>query len=91
VVIDEVRIVEVHTPPFALRRETAKKQHLGILRQERPKRMILYAILAAGYIFCVQIRCHSFIPFFCYLSAKIQKIPDITKESGIIYKEMVDC
>ena len=35
VVVDEIRVVEVHTPPLALGWKTAQEQHLRILRQER--------------------------------------------------------
>jgi hypothetical protein len=34
VVIDKVRVVEVHTPPLALGRKTTQEQHLRILWQE---------------------------------------------------------
>ena len=36
VVIDEVGVVEVHTPPLALWRETAQEQYLGILGKKGP-------------------------------------------------------
>jgi hypothetical protein len=53
VVVDEVRIIKIHTPPLALGRETTKKQHLRILRQERSQGVVLYPTLAAGNILCV--------------------------------------
>ena len=57
-VVDEVGVVEVHAPPLALWWETTQEQHLRILRQKGFKRMILYTILVAGDILCVQIRIH---------------------------------
>ena len=53
VVVDEVGVIEVHAPPFALWRKTAQEQHLGVLWQERTERMVLYTILAALNIFYV--------------------------------------
>jgi hypothetical protein len=35
-VVDEVRVEEIHTPSLALGREAAKKQDLSTLREERP-------------------------------------------------------
>ena len=39
-VIDKVRIVEIHAPAFALRRETTKKKDFGVFGQERNKRVV---------------------------------------------------
>jgi hypothetical protein len=55
VVVDEVRVVEVHAPPLALWRKTAKEQYLGVTWQKGNERMVFHAILAAGYVFFVQI------------------------------------
>ena len=56
VVIDKVGIIKVHAPSLALGRKTTQKQHLGVLRQERLKRVVLYPIPAAGYILCILFR-----------------------------------
>ena len=40
-IVLKVRIEEVHTPAFLLRRETAQHQQLGICRQEGFQRMFL--------------------------------------------------
>jgi hypothetical protein len=58
VVVDEVGIIKIHAPSFALWWETAQKQNLCILGQERDKRMILYAIHASRNILRVQIGLH---------------------------------
>ena len=54
VVVDPIRVEKVHTPPLSLRREAAKEQDFRTLREERNKRMILDAILAASDVFFVQ-------------------------------------
>ena len=61
VVVDEVRIIKVHTPPFALRRETAQEKYLGIRWQEWYQWMIFHSIPATCYILFVQIGCHLII------------------------------
>lgn len=57
-VIDEIRVIKIHTPTFSLRWEAAQKQHFGILGQERTQRMILHTVFAAPDVICVQIRLH---------------------------------
>ena len=55
-VVDEVGIIEVDAPAFALWREAAQEQHLGILRQKRDERMPLHPVFTTGDILLVQIR-----------------------------------
>ena len=50
VIVDEVGVIEIHTPPFALRWETAQKQDLCILGQEGFQRMVLHTSPTPGYI-----------------------------------------
>jgi hypothetical protein len=59
VVVDEVGVIEIDAPAFALGWEAAQEQHLGILWQERDERMVLYPTLASLDILCVQIRLHT--------------------------------
>ena len=58
-VVDEVGVIEIDAPAFALRRKAAQEQYLGILWQERDERMVLYPTLASLDILCVQIRLHT--------------------------------
>lgn len=58
-VVDEVGVIEIDAPAFALGREAAQEQHFGILWQERDERMVLYPTLAPLDILCVQIRLHT--------------------------------
>jgi hypothetical protein len=58
-VVDEVGVIEIDTPAFALGREAAQEQYLGILWQERDERMVLYPTLVPLDILCVQIRLHT--------------------------------
>lgn len=57
-VIDEIRVIEIHAPTFSLRWEAAQEQHFGVLGQERTQRMILHTVFAAPDVICVQIRLH---------------------------------
>ena len=63
VVVDEVRIVEVHAPTLTLWREAAEEENTGVLRQEGTQRMVLYPTLAAGDILRVQIGSHCLIQY----------------------------
>ena len=63
VVVDEVRVIEIHAPTLTLRRETAEEEYAGILGQEGTQRMVLYPTLAAGDILRVQIGSHCFIQY----------------------------
>lgn len=54
-VIDKVRIVEIHAPTFALGREAAKKKDFGVFGQERNKRVVFYFGGASGYVVGVEI------------------------------------
>ena len=58
VVVDEVGVIEVHTPPLTLWRKAAEEQYTGIVWQERKEWMIFYAVLASCDVFYVQIRGH---------------------------------
>ena len=55
VIIDEIRIVEIHTPSLTLWRKTAKKQYFSIFWQEGAERMVFNTVLVAVDIFCIQI------------------------------------
>ena len=54
-VVDEVGIVKIHAPSFALWRKTAEKQHPCVLRQERLQRMILNLAIASRNVLCVEV------------------------------------
>jgi hypothetical protein len=58
-IVDEVGIIEIDAPAFALGRETTQEQHLGIIWQERDERMVLYPTLASSDILCIQITFHA--------------------------------
>ena len=53
VVVDEVGVIEVDAPPFALWREAAEKEHFGIFWQEGNEWVILHFIGASCDIFSV--------------------------------------
>ena len=54
-VVDEIGVIKIHAPPLALWREATQKQHLGILKQKRTKRMILHTVLVTGNVLRIQI------------------------------------
>ena len=66
-VVDEVGIIEIDTPAFALWRKTAKKQYFGTLGQERNEWMVLYPTLAAQDILSIQITLHILITYLLVL------------------------
>ena len=43
-VVDEVRIVEVHAPSLPLRREAAQEEHTAVLGQKGVQRVVLHPI-----------------------------------------------
>jgi hypothetical protein len=49
-VVDEIRVIEVHTPPFPLWRKTTEEKHFGILGQERNERMIFHFVRASSNV-----------------------------------------
>lgn len=55
-VVDKVRIIEVHTPTLPLRRETAKKQHTAVLGQKWMQGVVLHSIRGAGNVLGVEER-----------------------------------
>jgi hypothetical protein len=59
VVVDEVGVIEINTPPFALRGEAAQEQHLRVLRQKRDERMPFHPIRVAFDVLRVQITLHA--------------------------------
>ncbi len=49
-IVDEIRVIEIHTPAFFWRWKTPKKQHLGMLWKKWKQRMTLYiSILRTHY------------------------------------------
>jgi hypothetical protein len=59
-IVDEVGIVEIDAPSFALGWKTAQEKHFGICWQKGYQRMILHVTATATYILCVKITlCHS--------------------------------
>lgn len=54
VVVDEVRVIEVAAPPFALRGKAAEEENTSVRRQKGEQRMIFYISVAPLYIFCVE-------------------------------------
>jgi len=67
VVVDEVGVIEVDAPPFALWREAAEEEHLGILGQEGDEGMIFHLRGAASDVFSVEIG-HGGCSFFVQIA-----------------------
>ena len=67
VVVDVIRIEEVDAPPFALWREAAEEQHLGILGQEGDEGMIFHLRGAASDVLSVEIG-HGGCSFFVQIA-----------------------
>ena len=73
VIVDVIRIEEVHAPPFALWGKTAEEKHLGVLGQEGTEWVILHFRGASSDVFYVQIRifCVQVSHLSCIFVAKV--------------------
>ena len=55
VIVDVIGVKEVDAPPFALWRETAEEEDLGVFGQERDEGVVFHLVCASCDVFFVQI------------------------------------